>query len=129
MTVERSKGPKGRSFSGSLRVSGEGTWIYVSGRMGTDASGAVVPGGLAGQAEEALRQVLACVEGAGGAAEHVVKLTAYLTSLEEYPVYNEVRGRLFEQTLPASTAVGVADLIVPGALIEIDGVAFIPAAG
>ncbi len=62
----------------------------------------------------------------GGGLEHVVKLTAYLTSLEEYEIYNDVRGEIFGATLPASTAIGIADLIVEGAVIEIDGVAFVP---
>lgn len=126
MVVERADGPAGRSFSGSLRVAGSGTWVYISGRMGTDESGSVVAGGLAEQAQAALDHVLAAVEDAGGGAADVVKLTAYLTSLEDYGAYNEVRGKVFGSTLPASTAVGVADLITPGALIEIDGVAFIP---
>lgn len=129
MTVERSPGPAGRSFSGSLRVTGGGTWVYVSGRMGLDSSGAVVPGGLRGQSRAALDQVLEAVEEAGGTAANVVKLTAYLTSLEEYDTYNDVRAEVFGSTLPASTAIGVADLIVHGAVIEIDGVAFIPEAG
>jgi enamine deaminase RidA (YjgF/YER057c/UK114 family) len=126
VTVERQAGPGGRSFSGSLRVRGAGTWVYVSGKMGTDGSGAVVPGGLRGQARAALEQVVASVAEAGGGPEHVVKLTAYLTSLDEYEIYNEVRGEVFGSTLPASTAIGIADLIVAGAVIEIDGVAFVP---
>jgi len=126
MTAERSPGPAGRSFSSSLRVNGAGTWVYLSGRMGTDGSGAVVPGGLRAQARSALDQLLGSLAEAGGGPEHVVKLTAYLTALDEYDTYNEVRGQVFGQTLPASTAIGVADLIVEGALIEIDGVAFVP---
>ena len=126
MTVERAAGPAGRSFSGSLRLKGTGTWVYVSGKMGTDESGAVVAGGLRGQARAALDQVVASVAEAGGGPEHVVKLTAYLTSLDEYEVYNDVRGEVFGSALPASTAIGIADLILDGAVIEIDGVAFVP---
>lgn len=126
MTVERTAGPAGRSFSGSLGVKGTGTWVYVSGKMGTDEFGAVVVGGLREQAKAALDQVVASVAEAGGGPEHVVKLTAYLTSLEEYEVYNDVRGEVFGSTLPASTAIGIADLIVEGAVIEIDGVALVP---
>lgn len=125
MTVERSPGPAGRSFSSSLRVKGSGTWVYMSGRMGTDASGSVVAGGLGAQAREALGQLIASVEEAGGTAASIVKLTAYLTSLEDYSTYNEVRGEVFGSTLPASTAIGCDDLIVDGAVIEIDGVAFV----
>jgi len=126
MTVEREAGPAGRSFSSSLRLKGTGTWVYISGKMGTDESGALVAGGLRGQAKAALDQVVASVANAGGKPEHVLKLTAYLTSLDEYDIYNEVRGEVFGSALPASTAVGVADLILDGAVIEIDGVAFVP---
>ncbi len=125
MTVERSAGPAGRSFSGSLRVNGAGTWVYVAGKMGTDASGSLVPGGMRAQARAALDNVLASVAEAGGGPEHVVKLTAYLTSLDEYETYNDVRGEVFGSALPASTAIGIADLILDGAVIEIDGVAFV----
>ncbi len=126
MTVERSAGPAGRSFSGSLRVKGAGTWVYIAGKMGTDGSGSLVPGGMRAQARAALDNVLASVAEAGGGSEHVVKLTAYLTSLDQYETYNDVRGEVFGSTLPASTAIGIADLILDGAVIEIDGVAFVP---
>jgi enamine deaminase RidA (YjgF/YER057c/UK114 family) len=126
MTVEREAGPAGKSFSGSLRLRGTGTWVYVSGKLGTDESGAVVTGGLRGQARAALDQVLSSVAEAGGGPEHVVKLTAYLTSLVDYDSYNEVRREVFGSTLPASTAIGIAELILDGAVIEIDGVAFVP---
>jgi 2-iminobutanoate/2-iminopropanoate deaminase len=126
MTVERSQGPAGLSFSSSLRVKGSGTWVYTAGKMGSDESGAVVPGGLAAQARAALDNVLASLSEAGGTAADVVKITAYLTSLSDYEQYNEVRREVFGTTLPASTAVGVAALILPEAVIEIDAVAFVP---
>lgn len=127
MAVERQAGPAGLSFSNSLRVrEPSGTWIYVSGQFGTDESGAVVPGGLAAEAKAALENVLKAVREAGGTAADVVKITAYLMSLEEYPRYNEVRKEVFAAELPTSTAVAVAGLILTAASIEIDAVAFVP---
>ncbi len=126
MTVERSAGPEGLSFSGSVRMRGSGTWVYVAGNMGMDDSGAIVPGGLAAQARAALGHVLRAVAEAGGAAADVLKITAYLTSLADYHEYNEVRGEVFGPTPPASTSVAVAGLIQPDAIIEIDAVAFVP---
>jgi enamine deaminase RidA (YjgF/YER057c/UK114 family) len=55
-----------------------------------------------------------------------VKLTAYLTSLDAYPVFGEVRRSVFGEDLPASTAIQVAGLLF-GAAVEIDAIAFIPA--
>lgn len=126
MAIDRSEGPPGLSFSGSVRVKGSGTLVYTAGKMGSDASGAIVPGGLAAQARAALGHVLASVAEAGGTPADVVKITAYLTSLEDYQAYNHVRREVFGSTPPASTAIAVAALIQPEAVIEIDGVAFVP---
>jgi 2-iminobutanoate/2-iminopropanoate deaminase len=129
MAVERQAGPAGLSFSNSLRVQEpSGTWVYVSGQFGTDDAGVITPGGLAAESKAALENVLKAVREAGGTAADVVKITAYVTSLEDYPQYNDVRREVFGSDLPASTAVGVASLIVPSAAIEIDAVAFLPKA-
>jgi len=129
MTVKRQAGPAGLSFSNSLRVQEpSGTWIYVSGQFGTDDAGALAPGGLAAESKAALENVLKAVREAGGTTADVVKITAYLTSLDDYQRYNEVRREVFGPTLPTSTAVGVAGLILATASIEIDAVAFVPKA-
>jgi len=129
MAVERQAGPAGLSFSNSLRVQEpSGTWIYVSGQFGTDEAGAITPGGLAAESKAALENVLKAVRDAGGTAADVVKITAYLTSLDDYPHYNEVRREVFGSNLPTSTAVAVAGLILTAASIEIDAVAFVPKA-
>lgn len=127
MAVERQAGPAGLSFSNSLRVrEPSGTWIYVSGQFGTDEAGAIPPGGLAAESKAALQNVLNAVREAGGTAADVVKITAYLTSLDDYQRYNEVRQEVFAPKLPTSTAVAVAGLILKEASIEIDAVAFVP---
>jgi len=129
MAVERQAGPAGLSFSNSLRVQEpSGTWVYVSGQFGTDEAGAITPGGLAAESRAALENALKAIREAGGTAAHIVKITAYLTSLEDYQRYNEVRREVFGSYLPASTAVGVASLILAKASIEIDAVAFVPKA-
>ena len=56
---------------------------------------------------------------------HVVKINAFVTSLEEYPDYAQARAERFGELLPASATVQVAGLLV-GAHIEIDAVAFVP---
>jgi 2-iminobutanoate/2-iminopropanoate deaminase len=127
MAVERHAGPAGLSFSNSLQVQhSPGAWVYVSGQFGTDEAGNITPGGLAAQAKAALENVLKAVRQAGGTATDVVKITAYLTSLDDYQRYNEVRREIFAPNLPTSTAVAVAGLILKEASIEIDAVAFVP---
>jgi enamine deaminase RidA (YjgF/YER057c/UK114 family) len=55
----------------------------------------------------------------------VVKINAFVTSLENYGEYAKVRNEVFGDQMPASATVQVAGLLV-GAQIEIDAVAFVP---
>ena len=118
MGIERVPGAKGASYSKAVAVSGAGRTVYVSGHLAPGRSMAEQTNGCIDQIEAAIRAV-------GGSLEHVVRITAWLTSLEEYAEYARVRGERFGVSLPASAAVQVAGLL-QGALIEIDAVAFIP---
>jgi enamine deaminase RidA (YjgF/YER057c/UK114 family) len=118
MSIERVPGAGSASFSKAVLVSGPGRTVYVSGHISPNGSMAEQATGCIDQIETALRAV-------GGSLEHVVRITAWLTRLDEYDEYNRVRGERFGANLPASAAVQVAGLL-RGALIEIDAVAFIP---
>ena len=118
MSIERVPGGSGASFSKAVVVSGPGRTVYVSGNLAPGGSMAEQANGCFDRIEEALRAV-------GGSLDHVVRITAWLTRLDEYREYNRVRGERFKANLPASAAVQVAGLL-QGALIEIDAVAFIP---
>jgi enamine deaminase RidA (YjgF/YER057c/UK114 family) len=118
MSIERIAGSGSATFSKAVVVSGPGRTVYVSGN--------VSPGGsMAEQANGCIDQIEAALRAAGGSLEHVVRITAWLTRLDQYGEYNRVRGERFGKNLPASAAVQVAGLL-RGALIEIDAVAFIP---
>jgi enamine deaminase RidA (YjgF/YER057c/UK114 family) len=118
MSIQRVPGAGAATFSKAVVVSGAGRTVYVSGNISPSGSMAEQANGCIDQIEEALRAV-------GGSLEHVVRITAWLTRLDEYGEYNRVRGERFGGNLPASAAVQVAGLL-QGALIEIDAVAFIP---
>ena len=118
MSIQRVAGGGTASFSKAVAVSGAGKTVYVSGNISPRGSLAEQANGCIDEIESALRAV-------GGTLEHVVRITAWLTSLDEYAEYNRVRGERFGGNLPASAAVQVAGLL-RGALIEIDAVAFVP---
>ena len=118
MTIQRVPGVGSASFSKAVAVSGPGRTVYVSGNISPRGS-------LAEQANGCIDEIEASLRAVGGSLEHVVRVTAWLTSLDEYGEYNRVRGERFGANLPASAAVQVAGLL-RGALIEIDAVAFIP---
>ncbi len=125
MSITRHPADGGMTFSKSVIIDGHGTWIYLSGQVGTDESGQVVPGGTEAETTQTLQNLIAAITEAGGSRENIVRITGYLTSLDDYAGYSAARKRIFGDTLPASTAVQVAGLLL-GAQVEIDAVAFIP---
>ena len=118
MTVERIPAASGASYSRAVVVSGAGRTVYVSGHLAPGRTMAEQTNGCFDQIEAGLKSV-------GGSLANVVRITAWLTSLEHYAEYGRVRGERFGKNLPASAAVQVAGLL-QGAMIEIDAVAFIP---
>lgn len=70
-----------------------------------------------------MRDVLA----AGGCTfADVVKVTVFLTDVDDRPLVNPVREEVFGETRPASTLVEVSALVIPGARIEVDAIALVP---
>lgn len=104
--------------------------LFVGGQIGWTAGQRFESHDFVGQAEQALRNILAVVEAAGGRAEHIARLTWYVTDKREYlarqgemgAAYRRVLGRHF----PAMTMVVVAGLIEDEALVEIEATAVIP---
>lgn len=101
--------------------------LFVSGLVAVDGEGRLVGGDdVVAQARhvfENLRLVLA----AGGCGfEDVVKVTIFLTDVDDRASINPVRQEVFGETRPASTLVEVSRLAVPGARIEVEAVAVVP---
>jgi reactive intermediate/imine deaminase len=117
------------TYSHAIRVeAGDATWIYVSGQLAFDAGGTLVGvGDLRAQTEQVFANLRAILEANGASFADVVKLTTFVTTLENLDGMREVRSRFLGGELPASTAVQIAALVVPEALIEVDLVAVVPA--
>lgn len=117
--------PKGYS-NGMLGPPG-GQILFVAGQIGWDGDQHMVSGGFAPQFRQALHNVVAIVRAAGGAATDIGRLTIYVTSKAEYEddlgavgkAYRDVMGRHY----PAMALLEVADLLEPGALVEIEATA------
>jgi 2-iminobutanoate/2-iminopropanoate deaminase len=112
-------------FSDAVTTSGPGRVIHVSGNVGFGDDGTVVPGGMGAEARATFAHIERTLKAAGADLSHVVKINAFVTSLEEYGEYAKVRSEVFGDNLPASATVQVAGLLV-GAQIEIDAIAFVP---
>ena len=108
----------------------EGRTIWVAGQIGWNADQVFEAEDFIGQTAQALRNVVAVVEAAGGTPEHIVRMTWYITDKQAYmgaqreigQAYREIIGRHF----PAMTLVVVADLLENKALVEIEATAVLP---
>jgi enamine deaminase RidA (YjgF/YER057c/UK114 family) len=111
-------------------VAAKGRMVFVSGMVGWDAQGAFPSDDFAGQARQALANVVAVLAEAGALPEHIVRMTWYVTDKREYVAayaqigvaYRELIGLHF----PAMTAVEVRALIEDRAKVEIEVTAVVP---
>ena len=104
-----------------------GNLLFVSGVVPTDAAGDVVGGDdVAAQARRVFENIRLVLERAGTGFEHVVKVTVYLTDVNDRTLINPVRQEFFGATRPASTLIEISRLAIPGAKLEIDAVALVP---
>ena len=111
MTIQRNAATAPATYSQSTVVTGPGQWIFVSGQLPIDESGAITAVGLADQTRECFSNIEKALNAAGAALGDVLRITTYLTDLKEYAEFAAVRGERFSEALPASTAVGVSSLL------------------
>jgi enamine deaminase RidA (YjgF/YER057c/UK114 family) len=111
-------------------VAARGRMIFVSGMVGWDAQGNFGATDFAGQAWQALSNVVEVLAEAGARPEHIVRMNWYVVDKREYVAaypaigvaYREIVGRHF----PAMTAVQVAALVEDAARVEIEVTAVVP---
>lgn len=100
-----------------------GELVFVSGQIPVDPETGVMPGGIAAQAEQSLKNLRAVLEAAGSSLDGVMKTTCFLKDMGDFAAFNEVYARFFPAgEAPARSAVAAAAL-PKGALIEIEAIA------
>ena len=110
-------------------VAAEGRQVYVAGQIGWDAEQRFASDDFAAQVRQALANIVAVLACAGAKPEHIVRMTWYVTSRDEYnaslagigTAYRELIGRNY----PAMSVVVVAGLLEPRAKVEIEATAVI----
>lgn len=104
-----------------------GGLLFVSGIVAVDSDGGLVGGeDVVAQARHVFESMRAVLRAAGCTFADVVKVTIFLTDVDDRPRVNPVRQEVFGSTRPASTLVEVSRLAVPGAKIEVEAIAVIP---
>jgi enamine deaminase RidA (YjgF/YER057c/UK114 family) len=120
--------PQPRGYSDA--VVAKGRLVVLSGQIGWDpVTHRIDTGDFAEQTAQALRNIVAALAAAGAEPRHLVRLTWYVTSREEYlaarkrvgEAYREVIGRHF----PSMSVLVVAGLLEAGAKVEIEATAVI----
>lgn len=112
-------------FSQGWRVDDPSTLLFVSGQVAVDEQGQLVAAGdLEGQARATFENVGRVLEQAGMTFANVVQLGVYLTDIADLRTFARVRDEFVDTAEPpASTAVGVTGLAMPGMMIEVNAIA------
>ena len=93
--------------------------IYLSGQLGTDSTGQLVPGGIGPETRQALVNIQKLLEAQGSGMDRVVKCTAMLVDMAEWPAMNQEYARHFPAGFPARSAFGATGLAL-GARVELE---------
>ena len=118
--------PKGYSNG----IVAKGRLVFVAGQVGWNAQEKFETSDFAGQARQALKNIVAILAEAGAGPEHVCRMNWYVADAKEYnaslkdlgAAYRDVIGRNF----PVMTALQVAGFVEAGAKLEIEVTAVLP---
>ena len=107
------------TYSQAVRV---GDLVFISGQIPfVPATMEVVEGDFVARARQVFENLEAIANAAGGSLNDAVKLTIFLTDLDNFATVNEVMAEYCDEPYPARAAVGVAAL-PKGVDIEADAV-------
>ena len=107
------------TYSQAIR---SGDIVFLSGQIPLDPKTMeLVDGDFEARARQVFENLKAVAEAAGGSLNQVVKLTIFLTDLDNFAAVNSVMEGYFDQPFPARAAIGVASL-PKGADVEADAI-------
>ncbi len=110
-------------YSQAVRANG---FLFTAGQLGLDpASGQFAGPDVEAQTRQAMANLQAILEAAGGTFADVVKTTIYVVDLAHFKTVNAIYGSYFADEPPARSTVQVAALPL-GGLVEIEMIAKLP---
>lgn len=109
-------------FSEAVRVD---DILFLSGVLGTDSTGRLVSGGIGPETRQALENIKAALARNGLTMSNVVKCTAMLADIADWPAMNAVYATYFPGPKPARSAFGGVSL-VRNARMELECIAAVP---
>ena len=119
--------PPPRGYANGVVATGRA--LHIAGQIGWLPDGSFPSTELAGQFAQALDNVLAVLRAAGGEPHHIATMTVFVTDLDAYRTHHKAIGAAWRERMgkhfPAMALVGVAGLVEPRALVEIQSVAYL----
>lgn len=110
-------------YSHTVAIPRDAALLFIAGQVGMDAKGKLQDG-IRRQAEQAYRNILACLKENGMRKQDLVKMTVFLTDPRHVDAYRAARKKIIgDATAPAATLLIVDGLASPDMLIEVEAMA------
>jgi len=103
---------------------GDCEMIFTTGQLAMDSEGnAVAPTDIEKQTEYVFENLKKILAEAGATLGDIVKVTIFVTHIEDYPKISAIRNRYLAESKPTSTLVEIIRTVKPGCDIEIEAIA------
>ncbi len=112
----------GKGYSQALEVDPNKRWLYTAGQVGAAPDGSTADS-FEAQVAQTWANIMALLQEGGMAIDDVVKINGYVVGAENFPAYAVARKKVMGDARPASTAIIVPALAMPGWLVEIEVIA------
>lgn len=110
------------TYSHGAEVPPNARWLHIAGQIGLKKDGTVPPT-IEEQTEIAWQNIVTILAAAGMRVADLVKITQYLTNLDNFPKYAAIRAKFLAGHRPASTALVISSLVKPAYLVEVEAIA------
>jgi 2-iminobutanoate/2-iminopropanoate deaminase len=111
-------------FSQAWRVDGAQSILFVSGQGPISPNGELVGDGeFEAQARQVFENLQTVLADAGASFDAIVRITVYLTDIANLRDFGRIKAEFIAGEQPASTALEVSSLALPGMMIEVDAIA------
>lgn len=101
-----------------------GDFVFISGQVPADSTGAIVNGGIREQTKQVLENIKAALALAGATLDDVVKTTVWLDDARDFGAFNQVYASYFSKEPPARTT--AEGRLMVDIKVEIEAVAYAP---
>lgn len=111
-------------FSQAWRVDGAQSTLFVSGQGPISPDGELIgEGEFEAQARQVFENLQTVLGDAGASFDSIVRITVYLTDIGKLRDFGRIKAEFIQGAQPASTALEVSSLALPGMMIEVDAIA------